>query len=329
MKIVVGVLLAMASCCNAGIRSAAADDATATDIASWIGRMSSAANQLCYMGTFVHQSGGLLESLRIAHYTEGKDEFEKVEFLDGPAREVIRNNEQVAVYFPTNKTIKLVHRKARKFFPALLTALPENYTDNYRVSLANVERVAGHECQAMLFEPKDSYRYPRRFCAEQSTGLIIKTSLNDERGVLLEQMSFTQLTVGRPQVKRDHTRPSYPDAKQQWRTDATPLEDLKPAESGWVVSNPPSGFRKAMEMQRKMPHKAQPIYHQVLSDGLASVSIFIEPKSAQNKPTLGASQQNAVNTFITASGEYWITVMGEVPAQTVQQIAQSVKPPTK
>jgi sigma-E factor negative regulatory protein RseB len=328
MKIAVGVLLASVGCWN-GVGTASAEDVTSPDVATWIGRMSGAANQLCYMGTFVHQSGGRLESLRIAHYTEGKEEFEKVEFLDGPAREVIRNNEQVSVYFPANKTIKLVHRKARKFFPALLTSLPENYTENYRVNLANVERVAGHECQAILFEPKDGFRYPRWFCAEQTTGLIIKTSLNDEHGVMLEQMSFTQLTVGKPQVKRDHTKSTYPEAKLQWRTDATPLEDLKPADSGWVVGNPPAGFRKTMEMQRNMPHKTQPIYHQVLSDGLASVSIFIEPKTAQNKPTLGASQQNAVNTFIVASGEYWITVMGEVPPLTVQQIAQSVKPPTK
>lgn len=328
MKIAVGVLLASVGCWNS-LGAVAADEVIVPDIASWIGRMSGAANQLCYMGTFVHQSGGRLESLRIAHYTEGKDEFEKVEFLDGPVREVIRNNEQVSVYFPANKTIKLVHRKARKFFPALLTSLPENYTENYRVKLTNVERVAGHECQAMLFEPKDSFRYPRWFCAEQNTGLIIKTSLNDEHGVMLEQMSFTQLTVGKPQVKRDHTKSTYPDAKQQWRTDATPLEDLKPTDSGWAVNNPPAGFRKIMEMQRSMPHKTQPIYHQVLSDGLASVSIFIEPKTAQNMPTLGASQQNAVNTFIAASGEYWITVMGEVPPLTVQQIAQSVKPPAK
>jgi sigma-E factor negative regulatory protein RseB len=329
MKYAVMALLASAGCLNGSVRDAIAQEAPKTDVATWIGRMSGAPNQLCYMGTFVRESGGKMESLRIAHYTEGKEATEKVEFLDGPAREVIRSNENVAVYFPGNKTIKLVHRKARKFFPALLTSSPETYTENYRVTLGNVERVAGHECQGMQFEPKDTMRYPRWFCAENASGLIIKTNLKDEKGVLLEQMSFTQLTVGKPQVKRDHTKSSYPDAKLQWRTDASPLEDLKPAHSGWTVSNAPAGFHKAMEVQRNMPNKDKPIFHQVFSDGLASVSIFIEPQSVQNKPSLGSSHQGAVNTYITAIADHLVTVMGEVPAMTVQQIAQSVKPPAK
>ncbi|MGB8598812.1 MAG: MucB/RseB C-terminal domain-containing protein, partial [Burkholderiales bacterium] len=262
-----------------------------------------------------------------AHYTEGKDESEKVEFLDGPAREVVRNNEHVAVYLPAIKTIKLVHRKARKFFPALLTSSPETYLENYHITLGNMERVAGHECQGMLFEPKDHMRYSRWFCAEQTTGLIIKTNLKDSSGVLLEQMAFTQLSVGKPQVKRDHTKPSYPDAKQLWRTDASPLEDLKPTDSGWVISNPPTGFHKIMEVQRNMPNKSQPVYHQVMTDGLAIVSIFIEPQTPQNKPTMGPSHQGAVNTYISAVAEHLVTVMGEVPSATVQQIAQSVKLP--
>ncbi len=329
MRFAVAVLLASVGCQNGLIGNVMAEDAPTADISTWIGRMSSAAVQNCYMGTFVHESGGHMESLRIAHYTEGKEETEKVEFLDGPAREVIRNNEQVSVYFPAHKTIKLVHRKARKFFPALLTSAPDVYKENYRITLTNMERVAGHECQGMLFEPKDAFRYPRWFCAEQGSGLIIKTNLKNDRGALLEQMTFTQLTIGKPQVKRDHTKPSYPEAKQQWRTDTSPLEDLKPADSGWVVANAPAGFRKAIEMQRNMPNKTQPIFHQVLSDGLASISIFIEPQNVQNKTVLGPSHQGAVNTYIHTVADHLITVMGEVPMPTVQQIAQSIKAPTK
>jgi sigma-E factor negative regulatory protein RseB len=327
MKFVSWVFVASVGCLNAYVGEANAENAVAPDVSALIMRMSDAATNLCYMGTFVRESGGQMESLRIAHYTEGKEESEKVEFLDGPAREVVRNNEQVEVYLPGSKIIKQVHRKARKFFPALLTSSPETYAENYRVTLGKMERVAGHECQGMLFEPKDGMRYPRWFCAEQSSGLIIKTSLKDEKGVLLEQMSFTQLTVGKPHVKRDHTKSSYPDAKLQWRTDASPLEDLKPADSGWVVSVAPAGFRKAMEVQRNMPNKDKPIYHQVMTDGLAQVSIFIEPKSVQNKPILGASHQGSVNTFISTIADHLVTVMGEVPSTTVQQIAQAVKPP--
>jgi sigma-E factor negative regulatory protein RseB len=327
MKLTAVALLTLGSVGVVG--SCLADSASDAEISSWINRMSGAAQQLCYVGTFVRESQGQMESLRVAHYVEGKEEYEKVEFLDGPEREVIRLNEEVAVYLPGSKTIKLVQRKARRFFPALLSSNPDVYAENYTITMGPTERVAGHDCRGLLFEPKDQMRYSRWFCAEQQSGLILKTSLKDERGVKLEQMAFTQLIMGRPQVKREHVKPSYPDAKQRWHTDIAPLDDLVPAESGWAVMNPPSGFRKVHEMKRVMPNKTVPIFHQVLSDGLASVSIFIEPLLPNTKPPLGPSHQGAVNTYIAATGENLITVMGEVPGVTVQQIAQTLKPQAK
>jgi sigma-E factor negative regulatory protein RseB len=62
----------------------------------------------------------------------------------------------------------------------------------------------------------------------------------------------------------------------------------------------------------------------VLSDGLAAVSIFIEPmphvQAAQS-----LSHQGAVNIYKRPYGNHVVTVLGEAPAGTIMQIANSLE----
>jgi sigma-E factor negative regulatory protein RseB len=64
----------------------------------------------------------------------------------------------------------------------------------------------------------------------------------------------------------------------------------------------------------------------VYSDGLASVSVFIERSGDPVPVAAGYSSLGAINTYSTLRGGYQITVVGEVPASTVRQIAASVSP---
>jgi sigma-E factor negative regulatory protein RseB len=64
----------------------------------------------------------------------------------------------------------------------------------------------------------------------------------------------------------------------------------------------------------------------VLSDGLAAVSVFIEP--ATGKPAVsqtGLVRQGATNVYVRSVGNYWVTVVGEAPAESVKYIADAVE----
>ena len=64
------------------------------------------------------------------------------------------------------------------------------------------------------------------------------------------------------------------------------------------------------------------------SDGLASVSLFVEPYDAQRKPrevllALGATY-TLTRRLTDKDGDWWLTAVGEVPPQTLDAFAQSL-----
>ena len=69
-----------------------------------------------------------------------------------------------------------------------------------------------------------------------------------------------------------------------------------------------------------------PVEHFIYTDGLASVSIFVEKISQQQqKINSGIANFGGVNTYSTLSDGYQITAVGEVPKATVKLIVDSVQ----
>lgn len=75
------------------------------DAQSWLRKIQSAAQTLNYSGTFVYQQANQMRTSRITHVLDGRNEFEKLEILDGKPREYIRNNDEVICYVPDAKTL--------------------------------------------------------------------------------------------------------------------------------------------------------------------------------------------------------------------------------
>jgi sigma-E factor negative regulatory protein RseB len=99
---------------------------------------------------------------------------------------------------------------------------------------------------------------------------------------------------------------------------------LQPDDSVWVVRQMPPGFVQILDARRMLPGKRAPVRQMVYSDGLAAVSVFIEPLAEVDKPMQGLSAQGAINIYVKPVAEYQVTVLGEVPAATAVQIGNSV-----
>lgn len=299
--------------------SIAAD--TATDGMAWLKKIAAASRQLNYAGTFVYQHGRQVESSRIAHMSDASGEYEKLETLDGPPREIIRNNENVTCYVPDNKTVIIEKRTSRQF-PALLPEQLNGITDNYVINKGGQERVAGYDCQVIALEPKDNLRYGHKYCAELGSGLALRSRTYNEKGEMVDLFVFTQLTIGSG-VTREMLKSRFAAISQGWQVDRAAL-DLREtaADSRWEYKSPLAGFRKLTEMKRSIPGRASPVSHIVYSDGLAAVSVFLEPLP-KSPPAAGATYQGAVNMYVKSSGDQMVTVVGEAPAGTVKQIAES------
>ena len=288
----------------------------------WLQKIAAAARKLNYSGTFVYQHGDQVETSRIWHYADASGEYEKLEILDGPAREVIRNNQEVLCYYPDSKTVKVEKRRAKPF-PALLPEQLGALTEFYSIRLGEKERIAGYEAQSLILEPKDGFRYGHKFWADVGTGLLLKARMTNERKEAIEQFAFTQLQIG-GDFDKSALKSNYNTQGPGWTLDSSGLAQPEMSDTGWVVNRFPVGFRKILETKRTLPGRATPVSHIVYSDGLAAISIFIEPLGPNTRPVRGFSHQGAINIYTRALADHMVTVLGEAPSETIVQIGNSV-----
>jgi len=306
---------------------AAAQSLSPPEAMAWLQRIANAARQLNYAGTFVYQHGDTVETSRIVHLVEGAGEIEKLETLDGPRREVVRTQDIVYTYHPDDKSLRVERRRAGRSFPQLLPDQLTSITEHYEIRKAEVERVGGLEAQALILEPRDGLRYGHKFWADTNTGLLLKAKMIGERNHTMELFAFTQLQIG-GNISRELLKPSFV-------IPATAPGQIAAAEvvdTAWLIGNQPSGFHRVLEVRRmREGSPSGPLTHIVLSDGLAAISVFIEPVSARTKgmPDGRLIQQGAIHIFTRVVGDQRVTVLGETPAHTVMQIANSLSPKSR
>lgn len=299
-----------------------ATGAHAMDAATWLLRASQAARQLDYVGTIVYQIGPRVESSRITHVYDGGREFAKLVNLDGPAREVVRSEGEVRCYYPDAKLVRVEPATFRNVFPSLSAEQQQSLTRYYEFRVLGEDRVGGRPVQVVVFEPKDGLRYGHRFWSDGSTGLLLKARVLNERGDGVEQFAFSDLTIN-ARIDPSMVAPSWPVVPPDWQVLENASADVVAQDTGWVVTRVPPGFAKIMEGFRKLRGRRDRIAHLVFSDGLVSVSVFVEPIVAASTPA-GFLQKGGLNVYSVRQDDHLITVMGETPGATVRQIAHSV-----
>ena len=103
-----------------------------------------------------------------------------------------------------------------------------------------------------------------------------------------------------------------------------PSEGLSHGNPRWKPSELPAGFR--LTEHRYVNQQNQKIFeHLVYSDGLAAISVYVESASgdALDQET-GISRLGTTHAYSRVTGGVLITVVGDVPAITVQAIGNAV-----
>lgn len=303
------------------IPSIAQAQASPDDAVQWLERIYHATQNLSYAGTFVYQQGDQSETSRIVRRADSHGSIEKLEVLDGAPREILRTKDAVRCYLPGLQTVKVDRRGDRRAFPAVLPAQISALEQNYTITKGEITRVAGYECQAIVLTPKDDLRYGYKLWADARTGMLLKAVTFDAKGRTLEQFTFTQLSIG-PVPMRKVRAPRVPSSWHVEDADVTPA-DLEAA--GWSVSADLPGFKKVVEVRRNL-HESRQVDQVVYSDGLAAVSVFIEPIAREGKSQrMGLSSMGAINIYTREVADHLVTVVGEAPAGSVQRIAEAVQ----
>ena len=294
--------------------------------------MSRAAHELDYEGTFVYLHDKQMLAMHITHDVDEQGEHEHLVSLNGTGEVTLNNNSMVSL-LPGQSTTT-VRGLPRKSFPEALANGIGELEKYYDFTLQGKRQVAGRLTQKITVKPKDNYRYGYRLWIDEVSGLLLKAEMLNESGVPVEQVMFTEVKLrsggAAPIGESAATIAGTARAEQKNEIDLSsqqqPLTGAVTAvdDPEWHIQAMPEGFRVAEHNRYTMPTNQMPVEHIVLTDGLASVSVFIEKFDPKNKFT-GTSHRGAVNAYGTVSDGHQITLLGEVPAAAVQLIGQSIK----
>lgn len=300
------------------------------DARQWLERMSKALAQQNYEGRFVRVRDSRAVTMRIIHRVDRGKVSERLVSLDGSGREIIRDESEVTFYLPDKRTVVVEKRteKPLQGSRSLLEGLP-SYSAALE-SLYDIEKVGGviktlgRKTQIVLVQPRDQYRYGYRLWLDQETALPLKSQLCDREGRVIEQILFSEVNL-RDRIAAVDLRPGVSAEGFTWvRQTTEPPVPLAGASIGWIVTRLPAGFRLTTVRIQAVPGSAVPARHLVYSDGLASVSVFIEPRGAQVRPMHGLARVGAAFAYSRDLDGHQVIAVGEVPAATVEAIGDGV-----
>jgi sigma-E factor negative regulatory protein RseB len=287
-------------------------------------RMAEAVKQLNYQGTFVYDHSGMLETMRIVHQADADGEREHLVSLDGDTRELVRDRDNVICILGDKKTLSFDRIGSYAAFPGRPNGDLDRLHGNYTLEGGGEDRVAGRTARTLVIRPRDDLRYGYRLWLDEATGLPLRSELVDGGGTALERIVFTEIEV------HDRADPATAVAIRERKAQAraqvgNAVTRPDPGARRWRVEALPDGFELADYRTYLTQPPSVEVDHLVFSDGLATVSVYVEP-AASDAPLSGTMRMGAVSTFATVNGQHQVVVVGDVPMPTARILAMAVRP---
>ncbi len=302
------VLLALAS-------SHASAAQTAQDLLSDMARAMHALN---YQGSFIYEHADRTDALRVFHLGGGRER-ERLISLTGPHSEIVRNGDIITCIQAGAAPTVFTNDSNQSLVPLVPDVKAGALTANYTLGLGGEDRVAGYNARVVDISARDAYRYSYRLWVDQASRMLLRSVVIDARQRPLEQFMFVALEVG--------AKPSESDllaGPATGKARAPADEVVLTGAPRWRVARLPAGY--ALMRSQRPVHGPAGAEHLMYSDGLASVSVYIEPHAEKSPRSASRMSRGALNVYTRMSDGWRITVLGDVPLITVADVARSVQP---
>ena len=294
------VVAAWALGLTAGVPLAHAAD----DPAAWLERMAVALERNDYEGTLVYVHDGEVEAMRVVRTHSEAGPREVLTALTGERREIVREGASARFTLAGGRLV-------------LSGVIPDSgpgeagrpgVADHYELQVVGHDRVAGHDSAVLDARPRDDARYGYRLWLEANSGMLLGSRVFGADGEPVEQLMFTELRL-------------TPATAPAPAPESAPPPAAAAAAVPWHAAALPPGFRLIA-----IPPGDAGTHHLVYSDGLASVSLYIEPQQAGALPPAMTARRGAVGLVGRALDGFRVVVVGDLPAATLDRIAASVAP---
>ena len=339
----------------------------ADDAREWLEKMNKALATRNYDGTFLHISGGRVETMRIVHRVRSGRVSERLQSLDGSRREFVRANDELTCYLPDQHTVLVEPRQDRGPFLGSLPQFDLSVGEFYRIESLPSTHILGRPARVIAVYPKDQFRFGYRLWLDEKTAMPLKTQLCDPQGQVIEQLFFARLDMPE-NIPDSDLAPTVRTVGMRWVRQGPSNDSASAALADYRASQLPPGFRLTVQGAQTLGGASAPASHLVYSDGLATVSVFVEEQRGSvpgvamfgatapgvgttgianqgdsitgvanvaassvslepdaQAPVQGLARVGSGYAFSTVVQGHQVTAVGEVPAQTVEFIAHSVK----
>lgn len=282
-----------------------------------------AARELNYQGVFIYQNGNQARTVQITHMNENGVELTRNLVLDSQlqaAREVFSQGSDIVIFHPKNDKVVIEKRRGQNLFPAMLPVNLQSLKLSYIARVGMLDYVAGRQAQIIELIPKDIYRYSYKIWTDTEYGLLVKMTLLNDKTETLEQIAFQELNMLNSH-DLNWFQPKIDASKSYVMEDATSPSRVH---SNWIVAELPPGYTKVDHIKLTVNGKSSPVNQMIFSDGIASVSLFIEPVIKGMRTKMGHKILGSTNICANVIDGYQVIVVGEVPLATVQLISKAV-----
>ena len=300
---------------NVDLRS----NATPESVTDWLEKLSYAVQHLNFEVAFVVSriNTETVPYLWRHGITDGV-QMEQLNMQNGPGRELIRVNNVVSVFEPDTRPYSLHSRAISGPIPYELLYSPESLAEGYAFVEVGRARVAGRPAQQLRVVSRDNTRFSYQLWLDEATGMLLKLNTLDLQGTVLEQIQVTAMSI-------TDTAPSYfSKVNRQSLPEPLALSASTAPAQHWVVEYLPEGMKEIKQDVRRLALTGQVVEYKLFSDGLVDVSVYVQP--AEDAVGSDLVLRHELSTFLTLTdGKVQVTVVGEIPLQTANAIATSLR----
>jgi len=294
----------------------------------WLMQLHDVTRQRTYEGTYVVSAGNTMSTSRIWHVCNGREQIERVDALNGERRTTFRRDDSVVTFWPDSRTALRETRESLGLFPNLWQRPGADIGRFYQMQRLGHERVAGIESDVVQLVPADTRRFGYRVWTERQSGLVLKLQTLDINAQVLEQAAFSELKFNAPigfqQLK------GLMENTQGYQVHSPKVVKTTVDQEGWMLGAGVPGFQP-VRCYRGVEAGVADVDRSVqciFSDGLASVSIFVEPFDARRHVQVDAHENlsmGATHLRVRRVQDWWLTAVGEVPGGTLTGLLQALE----
>lgn len=308
------------------------------DPQAWLERMGYALEFLNYEGTLIQLHGNDAAVMRVVHRVENGVPTERITAMDEVGREIIRQGADVTCILPdqkavlTGESIKDAAGKDQGSASPLRRQFAGGvqFDDRYyRLAIASGGKLVGRDTRVISVRPTDHFRYGYRLWLDHATAMPLRVQVAGDDDVVVEQLLFSNISLP-DRIPASAVQPSVTidSFTRQTPPRSAPAQVDAPGGSTWRAASLPPGFRLRAVRSQHSASNGSRLEHLVYTDGVASVSVFVEGEVTPVEQGEGPSRVGAANAWTIVTDGYLVTAVGEVPVRTVEAIARAMRPAT-